>query len=169
MVIVAIVLYIAFAFRKVSRPVSSFKYGLITVAALAHDVVIPTGVFAYLGKYYGVEIDALFITALLTILGFSVHDTIVVFDRVRENIKISKQGEDFEQTVGSSVSQTIGRSINTSLTVVLVLLALYFFGGESTKYFSLALIIGVVVGTYSSIFIASPLLATVYKRQDRKK
>lgn len=168
-VIVMIVLYIAFVFRKVSRPVSSYKYGLITVIALVHDVAIPAGVFAYLGKYYGVEIDVLFITALLTVLGFSVHDTIVVFDRVRENLKVGLFGSDFEKTVGSSVSQTLARSINTSLTVTIVLFALLFFGGESTRYFSLALIIGVIAGTYSSIFIASPLLATVHKWQNRRK
>ena len=169
LVVVMIVLFIAFAFRKVSRPVSSFKYGLITVVALAHDVAIPTGAFAILGKYLGVEIDVLFITALLTVLGFSVHDTIVVFDRVRENLKNSESKENFENIVGLSLRQTIGRSINTSLTVILVLLSLFFFGGQSTKYFSLALIIGVIFGTYSSIFLASPLLVTAQKMQERKK
>lgn len=175
MVVVMIILYIAFAFRKVSagsprgdRGVSSFKYGLMAVVALIHDVSLPTGVFAVLGKYFGVEIDILFITAILTVLGFSVHDTIVVFDRIRENLK-KDVGADFENTVGISLKQTIVRSINTSLTVLLVLFALFFFGGESTKYFSLALIIGVAIGTYSSIFLASPLLVTLYKFQNRKK
>lgn len=167
MVLVMIIFYIAFAFRKVSRPVSSFKYGLAAVIALAHDVIIPSGVFVVLGKYMGVEIDILFVTALLTILGFSVHDTIVVFDRVRENL-IKGISKNFEETVGQSVSQTITRSINTSLTVVLVLFALFFLGGETTKYFSLVLILGVSFGTYSSIFLASPILVTAYKFQERK-
>lgn len=167
MVLAMIIFYIAFAFRKVSRPVSSFKYGLAAVIALAHDVIIPTGIFAVLGKYMGVEIDVLFVTALLTILGFSVHDTIVVFDRVRENL-IKGVSKDFEETVGQSVSQTITRSINTSLTVILVLFALFFLGGETTKYFSLVLILGVSFGTYSSIFLASPMLVTAYKFQERK-
>lgn len=174
LVLAMIIFYIAFAFRKVSaglsktgRGVSSFKYGLMAVVALIHDVAIPTGIFAILGKYFGAEIDILFITALLTILGFSVHDTIVVFDRVRENLR-KGIGENFENTVGLSVNQTIARSINTSLTVFLVLLALFFFGGETTKYFSLALIVGIIAGTYSSIFLASPLLVTIYKLQERK-
>lgn len=167
MVIVMIILYIAFAFRKVSQPVSSFKYGLMAVVALIHDISLPTGVFAVLGKYSGVEIDILFITAILTVLGFSVHDTIVVFDRIRENLK-KGIGENFESVVGISLKQTIVRSINTSLTVLLVLFTLFFFGGESTKYFSLALIIGVAIGTYSSIFLASPLLVTLHKFQNRR-
>lgn len=168
LVVLMIVLYIAFAFRQVSRPVSSFKYGLMAIVALIHDVTIPVGVFAVLGKYLGVEIDVLFVTALLTILGFSVHDTIVVFDRVRENLRRGV-GKSFEETVGLSVKQTLTRSINTSLTVLLVLFALFFLGGESTKFFSLALIIGIAAGTYSSIFLASPLLVTIYKFQERKK
>lgn len=154
-----IILYIAWAFRKVSWPVSSWKYGVCAILALIHDVTIPTGVFSLLGHYRGVEIDGLFITAILTILGFSVHDTIVVFDRVRENLKNAPK-EKFEDTVNASVNQTIGRSINTSLTVLLVLSAIYFFGGETIKNFALALILGVSFGTYSSIFIASPLLVS---------
>ncbi len=176
LVLAMIIFYIAFAFRKVSaglsktgsRGVSSFKYGLMAVVALVHDVAIPTGIFAILGKYFGAEIDILFVTALLTILGFSVHDTIVVFDRVRENLR-KGIGENFENTVGLSVNQTIARSINTSLTVFLVLLALFFFGGETTKYFSLALIVGIIAGTYSSIFLASPLLVTIYNFQQRRQ
>lgn len=167
-VIIMIILYIAFVFRKVSRPVSSFKFGLMAIVALIHDVAIPTGIFAILGSFMGVEIDILFVSALLTILGFSVHDTIVVFDRVRENLR-KGIGESFEDTVGFSLNQTIVRSINTSLTVLIVLGALFFFGGESTKFFSLALIIGVAIGTYSSIFLASPLLVTIHKFQQRKK
>ena len=168
LVIVMIILYIAFAFRKVSRPISSFKFGLMAIVALIHDVTAPLGVFAVLGKFWGVEIDILFITAILTVLGFYVHDTIVVFDRIRENLK-KGIGNDFEETVGTSVRQTITRSINTSLTVILVLLSIFIFGGETTKYFALALMIGVFVGTYSSIFLASPLLVTLYKFQNRKK
>lgn len=175
MVIVMIILYIAFAFRKVSsglsrenRGISSFKFGLMAVVALIHDVTLPAGVFAILGHYFGVEIDILFITAILTVLGFSVHDTIVVFDRIRENLK-KGIGQNFDETVGLSLRQTMVRSINTSLTVLLVLLAIFFFGGETTKYFSLALIIGVAIGTYSSIFLASPLLVTIYKFQNRKR
>ncbi len=168
LVVMMIILYIAFAFRKVSRPVSSFKFGLMAIVALIHDITTPLGVFAVLGKFWGVEIDILFITAILTVLGFSVHDTIVVFDRIRENLK-KGIGKDFEETVGTSVRQTITRSINTSLTVILVLLSIFIFGGETTKYFALALMIGVFVGTYSSIFLASPLLVTLYKFQNRKK
>lgn len=168
LVVLMIILYIAFAFRQVSRPVSSFKYGLMAVVALIHDVSLPAGVFAILGKFFGVEIDILFITALLTVLGFSVHDTIVVFDRIRENLR-KGIGNEFEETVGLSINQTITRSINTSLTVLLVLFAIFFFGGETTKYFALALIIGIFFGTYSSIFLASPLLVTIYKFQQRKR
>lgn len=158
-----IIFYIAWAFRKVSKPISSWLYGIIAIAALLHDVVIPAGIFAYLQ----VEIDMLFVSALLTILGFSVHDTIVVFDRVRENLR--KGGEDsFAALVNRSVNETLVRSLNTSLTVVIVLAVVLFFGGESTFYFVLALLIGVIVGTYSSIFIASPLLVTV-ERLRRKR
>lgn len=166
-VLVMIIAYIALAFRHVSYPISSWKYGVVAIIALIHDVAIPTGLFVYLGKFHGVEINALFISALLTILGFSVHDTIVVFDRVRENLR-RRVGANFEETVNASIHETIIRSINTSLTLILVLLTLFFLGGESTKYFSLALIVGTVVGVYSSIFIASPLLVTWQKWQERR-
>ena len=156
--IVAIVLYIAWAFRHVSEPVSSWKYGVVAVIALIHDVTIPTAVFAVLGKFLGVPIDVLFITALLTIMGFSVHDTIVVFDRTRENLRKLKGREEFSVVVNRSVNETFTRSINTSVTILLALVAIVVFGGESVRYFALALIIGIVFGTYSSIFIASPLL-----------
>lgn len=177
LVIIAIVLFITFAFRKVSEPVSSFKYGLVAIIALLHDIIVPTGVFAILGHFYGFEIDALFVTALLVVLGFSVHDTIVVFDRVRENLKNDDENEKtkripkrpFEQVVGDSVGQTFTRSINTSLTVLLSLIALYYFGSEATHSFSLALFIGIAAGTYSSVFLGSPLLVTLQKWQDRKK
>ncbi|MBX4195951.1 protein translocase subunit SecF [Candidatus Parcubacteria bacterium] len=165
-VIIMIVLFITFAFRRVSKPVSSWKYGLATIIALAHDVIIPTGIFAFLGHFYGTEIDLLFVTGLLAILGYSVHDTIVVFDRVRENLTLGKN-EPFEETVGKSVQQTFGRSINTSLTIFITLLALYIFGPSTTKEFALLLTIGVVIGTYSSIFVASPLLVTFQKWQKK--
>jgi len=172
LVMICIVLFITFAFRRVSEPVSSWKYGIIAIVALMHDVLVPAGVFAFLGHFYSVEIDTLFVTALLVILGFSIHDTIVVFDRVRENIKLAhlyKEKKDFEHIVGESINQTFVRSINTSLTTILALVVLYFVGSESTRYFSLALIIGIVTGTYSSIFLGSPLLVTVEKWQNRKK
>ncbi|MBI2482101.1 MAG: protein translocase subunit SecF [Candidatus Vogelbacteria bacterium] len=157
LVMLLIVIFITFAFWGVSQPVTSWKYGLITLVALIHDVIIPTGVFAYLGHTKGAEVDALFLTALLTILALSVNDTIVVFDRIRENLK-NKISNNFEETVGVSLEQTFTRSVNTSVTVILVLLALYFFGGSTTKDFALVLSIGMIVGTYSSIFLASPLL-----------
>ncbi|MDO8591122.1 MAG: protein translocase subunit SecF [bacterium] len=171
LVILVIVLFIAFVFRKVSEPVSSWKYGAVAVVALVHDVIIPTGAFALLGHFFGAEADALFVTALLVVLGFSVHDTIVVFDRVRENLRRNieyRHKETFEETVGRSVGQTFTRSINTSLSVLFSLVVLYFFGSESTRWFSLALIIGIAAGTYSSIFIGSPLLVTVQKWQEKK-
>jgi preprotein translocase subunit SecF len=158
----AITLYISFAFRKVSRPVSSWKYGVASSVALFHDILIPIGVFSILGRFYGVEITIPIIAALLTILGFSVHDTIVIFDRIRENIFRRGMGE-FEDTVNWSLNQTIGRSLSTSFTTLIVLLSIFFFGGETLKYFSLALIIGMIAGSYSSIFLASPLLVSWYK------
>jgi len=175
-VVIMIMLFITFAFRKVSnaglsresRGVSSWKFGFATVVALAHDVIIPTGVFVFLGHFKGLEIDLLFVTGLLAILGYSVHDTIVVFDRVRENLKINRDSdgkEDFETTVGKSVTQTFGRSINTSLTIFITLLALFLVGSGATKDFALLLIVGIIVGTYSSIFVASPLLVTFQKWQ----
>jgi preprotein translocase subunit SecF len=160
-VVICIVLFITFAFRKVSKPVASWKYGFATIIALAHDVIIPTGVFILWIHFRGGEIDLLFVTALLAILGYSVHDTIVVFDRVRENLRVGSGKDSFVETVGKSVTQTFGRSINTSLTIFITLLALYFIGGASTKDFAFVLIIGVIAGTYSSIFVASPLLVSL--------
>ena len=171
-VVLMIVLFVTFAFRKVSKPVSSWKYGLATIIALAHDVIIPTGIFVFLGHFMRVEIDLLFITGLLAILGYSVHDTIVVFDRVRENLRINQEEnktEEFDITVGKSVKQTFGRSINTSLTIFITLLALYLFGSTATKDFAFLLIVGIIIGTYSSIFVASPLLVTFYKWQKTLK
>lgn len=168
LVIIAIVLFITFAFRKVSEPVSSWKYGLAAIVALAHDVIIPTGVFAVLGHFIGYEVDTLFVTALLVVLGFSVHDTIVVFDRVRENLHTQSQ-KPFDEVVGMSVGQTFTRSINTSLTTLIALVVLYILGGSTTEHFSLALIIGIAAGTYSSIFVGSPLLVTMEKFARKKK
>ena len=167
-VIIAIVLFIAFAFRHVSQPISSWAYGIATVFSLIHDVMIPTGIYIMLGHYnIDMQIDALFITAILTILGFSVHDTIVVFDRTRENLKL-RTWKEFDVTVGHSVAQTITRSINTSLTVLFMCLTLYFVGGETTKNFALTLAIGITAGTYSSICFASPLLVSIEQWQRKR-
>ena len=154
---IAIVLYIAFSFRKVPKPASSWRFGIAAIVALAHDVLLVVGVFAILGKFLGVEVDTLFVTALLTVIGFSVHDTIVVFDRIRENL-VKNMGKKFIDVANISVVQTLGRSLNTSLTVVFVLLALLLFGGETIKWFVVALLVGIVSGTYSSIFNATALL-----------
>lgn len=161
--LLAITIYIALAFRKVSRPVSSWKYGIASLIALFHDVLIPLGVFSVLGHFYNVEITIPIVAALLTVLGFSVHDTIVIFDRIRENILRMGMGQ-FEDTVNWSLNQTLGRSISTVLTVEIVLFSLYFFGGDTLKNFALALIVGITSGAYSSIFIASPILVSWYKK-----
>ncbi len=158
---IMIVMYIAYAFRKVSKPVESWKFGLTAIIALIHDLLIVTGLFSILGHFFGIEVDSLFITALLTILGFSVHDTIVVFDRTRENLS-KHYSANFEEVVNDSINQTVVRSINTSLTALLVLIILYFFGGATISNFVLALISGIFFGTYSSIFVASPLVVTWY-------
>lgn len=158
MVMLGISLYIAFAFRKVSYPIKSWKYGTVTLITLFHDVMIPAGLLAILGKQLGIEIDTNFVVALLVVMGFSVHDTIVVFDRIRENLLLQKTRLDLPVIINNSVNQTFVRSINTSLTLVLVLLALFFFGPAVLKYFVLTILVGTTVGTYSSIFVASPLL-----------
>lgn len=168
LVIAAIVLFIAYAFRKVSQPVSSWKYGLTAIIALVHNIILPIGLFAILGHFKGYEVDTLFVTALLVVLGFSVHDNIVVFDRVRENLRHHGAKKSFAQVVGDSISQTFTRSVNTSLTTLLALVVLYFVGGSATQHFSLALIVGIAAGTYSSIFIGSPLLVTLEKMQGKK-
>ncbi|MFZ1019635.1 MAG: protein translocase subunit SecF [Minisyncoccia bacterium] len=166
----AIICFIAFAFRKVSKPVSSWKYGIIAILTLLHDVAIPVGLFVLLSHFYGAEMDTLFVVAVLTILGLSVSDTIVIFDRIRENLRnqanINKIN--FGETVGKSLEQSYVRSICTSLTVILVLLALFFFGPVTTKYFALMLTAGMFFGTYSSIFLASPLLVLVEEWQRKK-
>jgi len=166
----AIICFIAFAFRKVSKPISSWKYGLIAIITLLHDVAIPVGIFVILSHFYGAEVDTLFVVAVLTILGLSVSDTIVIFDRIRENLKHQSEvaKKNFGEIVGKSLEQSYVRSICTSLTVILVLLALYFFGPTSTKYFALMLTAGMFFGTYSSIFLASPLLVLVEEWQKNK-
>ena len=156
-VVVAIIIYIAVAFRKVSWPVPSWKYGVIAVVAMIHDIVITMGVFALLGRVAGMDVGLPFVAALLAILGYSVNDTIVIFDRTRENLgRVAKA--DFPTIVNRSLNETMARSINTTLTTLFALIAVYFFGGESIKPFALALLIGIFLGAYSSIFVASPLL-----------
>jgi preprotein translocase subunit SecF len=163
------IVYVAFAFRHVSEPVSSWKYGFIAIVTLIHDVTIPAGVFALIGHYAGTaEADVLFVTALLTILGYSVNDTIVIFDRIRENLKKNQDDtieEPFAEVVGHSLEQTFVRSFNTSFTVLIVVVAILLFGGSATYYFALALTAGVVAGTYSSLFLAAPLLVLLEQRQ----
>ncbi len=168
--ILAIVIFIAFAFRKVSKPVSSWKYGMAAIVALVHDVLLAVGFYAVLGITHGAEIDLLFVSAVLAILGYSVHDTIVVFDRVRERLRTNMEQnkrEDFVETVGLSIKQTMGRSINTSVTIFITLLALVIWGPTVITSFALVLLFGVVIGTYSSICLASPLLITFQKWQKK--
>lgn len=165
-VVLAIILYVAYAFRRVSRPVKSWKYGMAAIVALVHDVTITMAVFSLLGHFLGVEVDIPFVVALLTILGYSVNDTIVVFDRIRENL-IHDGPDRFAETVNRGVNETLVRSINTSVTTLIVLFSLFIFGGDSIHFFSLALIIGVALGTYSSIFLASPLLV-VWEKMAKK-
>ncbi len=161
-----IILYITWSFRKVPKPASSFRFGICAIIALVHDVLVVVGIFAILGHFFGVEVDSLFLTALLTVIGFSVHDTIVVFDRIRENLR-RVSGLPFAKVVNESILQTLDRSLNTSLTVVLVLLALLLFGGDSIRWFVVALLVGVISGTYSSIFNASPLLVVWQELSDK--
>ncbi len=165
---VAIILYIAYAFRQIPKPYSAWKFGIVALVALVHDVIVVIGLFSLLGHFFGVEIDALFVTALLTVIGFSVHDTIVVFDRIRENLQKSVGKISFSNVVNESIVQTLDRSLMTSLTVLFTLLALILFGGESIRYFVVALFVGVFSGTYSSIFNAAPLLAIWEERSVRK-
>lgn len=164
---VLIVLYIAWSFRKVPKPTSSWRFGITAVITLLHDVLVLLGFFSLFGYFFHVEIDSLFITALLTVMGFSVHDTIVVFDRIRENL-LKHRSTNFAVTVNDSILQTINRSLNTSWTALLVLFSLLLFGGESTKWFVIALIIGILSGTFSSIFNAAPLLV-LWDEFDKKR
>lgn len=168
LVVLMIILYIAFTFRKVAKPISSWNYGLVAIITLLHDIIIPAGVFAVLGHFAGLEADTLFVVALLTILGVSVNDTIVVFDRIRENLRINEEkniNQPFAEAVGKSLEQTYVRSFNTSFTIVLVLLVLFFLGGPTIHSFMLTLLVGQIAGTYSSIFIASPLLVVIGERR----
>lgn len=163
--VAGIALYIAYAFRKITRPISSWLYGFGAIIALMHDIIITLGAFAFFGRWYGIEVDVPFIAALLTILGYSINDTIVVYDRIRENLARYGRKENFESLVNRSLNETLARSLNTSMTVIVVLLAIILFGGKSIFAFSLALLIGIFFGTYSSIFVASSLLVTMEKNK----
>lgn len=170
MVSLSIILFIAFVLRHVSKPVASWKYGVVAIVTLAHDILIPTGLFAYLGYARGAEVGVFFIVAILATLGISINDTIVVFDRIRENLRINeekKQKQTFGDVVWASVMQTLARSCNTSLTVIIMLVALFVYGPDATQDFSLTLIVGMIAGTYSSIFLASPLLVVWEKWQKK--
>lgn len=164
LVLLGVIVYIAIVFRKLSRVLPGWAMGLAAIVALVHDVVIPIGVFALLGHFYGIEISAIFVAAALTVLGYSVSDTVVVFDRVRENVLRGGVREGFGAVVHKSIMQTLTRSLNTTFTTLLSLMAIYFFGGESIKYFALAMIMGIFLGAYSSIFVASPLLVWMNER-----
>ena len=165
--LLSILAYIAFSFRKISRPVKSYVYGLTSLLALFHDVAISLGVFTILGRFYGIGITIPIVTAFLTVVGYSINDSVVVFDRVRENL-LKSRGENFEQSIDKSLNQSLTRSINTSFTTMIVLFAIFFFGGSSLKFFSLALILGVGLGTYSSLFLATPLLISFLRFKERK-
>jgi len=155
--LLAIVLYIAFSFRRIQRPISSWQYGLASLLALFHDALIPLGIFAILGEFYSIQITIPVVVALLMVLGYSINNTVVVFDRIRENL-LKRTGTTFEETVNNSLTQTLARTLNTSLTTLFVLVAIFFFGGETLKYFALILILGIISGTYSSLFLVSPVL-----------
>jgi preprotein translocase subunit SecF len=166
-----IIVYLAYSFRGVSRPVSSWRFGLVAALALLHDLLISIGVFAVLAHYFNYEVDSSFITAMLTIMGFSVHDTIVVFDRIRENMTKNRVANalEFEKIADESLSETLNRSIATSLTVIFTLSALAILGGESIRGFVLTLLVGISIGTYSSLFTATPLLVLWQNRVFNKQ
>ncbi|TSC76989.1 MAG: protein-export membrane protein, SecD/SecF family [Parcubacteria group bacterium Gr01-1014_31] len=166
--VVGMITYISLAFRKVHRPVPSWQYGSIAILALVHDLVITIGIFAALGYFYGLEVNAPFVAALLTVFGYSVNDTIVVFDRVRDNL-LHHPAANFDELVETSIRQTIVRSTNTALPTLLTLLVILTFGGETIRDFALALIIGIVIGTYSSIFVACPLLVEAQRLRHHRK
>jgi len=165
--LLAVTFYIAFVFRKLSGVLSPWAVSLAALGALIHDIIVPAGVFALLGHYYGIEVTGVFVAAALTILGYSLSDSVVVFDRVRENVLKLGSKENFGELVHKSVMQTLIRSLNTTFAALLSLIAIFFFGGESIKYFSLALIIGIFCGAYSSIFVAAPILVWLGKRRKR--
>ncbi|MEA3344303.1 MAG: protein translocase subunit SecF, partial [Patescibacteria group bacterium] len=166
LVLLSIVLYIALAFRKVQRPLMSWQYGVVSIFALFHDILIPLGIFSVLGRVYDIEISIPVVTAFLAVLGYSVNNTVVVFDRIRENLL--RGGGAFEDTIDKSLNQTLTRQINTSITTLFVVLAIFIFGGETLKYFALALSLGIIAGTYSSFFLAGSILLSWFKRKDRK-
>jgi len=161
--LLAILLYIIFAFSRVSRPIKSWQYGIVSILILSHDLLMPLFVFSLLGKYYGVQVTIPVIVALLTVVGYAINNVVVVFDRIREII-LKTRLESFEQIVNLAINQTLSRQLNTSLTTLFPLLFIYFFGGETLKYFSLALIVGIIAGLYSSIFLAGPILVSWQKR-----
>lgn len=166
--LLAILIYIAFAFKRLLEPKRPWQYGLIAILALCHDTLIPLGLFSFLGHFYNVSFTLPIVVALLMVIGYSVNDTVVIFDRIRENL-LKKRRDSFEKVIDFSLNQTLVRSINTSFTTLLVLFAIFFFGGESLKYFALALIVGVGAGTYSSIFLAGPLLYSWPKFEIKKR
>lgn len=157
--LLALLIYIAIAFKKVSRPISSWQYGIISIVSLAFDVLIPIGLISFLGKFQNVQFNIPIVAALLTILGYTINDKVIVFDRIRENL-LKSRGTDFETLVNQSLNQTLIRSLSTGFCTLLVLFFIFFFGGQTLKYFSLTLIVGIVVGTYSSLFLASPFLVS---------
>lgn len=165
---IAIILYISYAFRSIPKPASSWRFGVTAIIALIHDILITVGIFVLLGYFLGFEINSLFIVAMLTILGYSVNDTIVIFDRIRENLKTQSNSKSFSYIVNESLTQSITRSLNTSITLVIVLLSLLFLGGESIRQFISLLLIGTIIGTYSSIFLAPPILIAWQKKADKK-
>jgi preprotein translocase subunit SecF len=188
-VLALIIIYVAFAFAGVGAPVSSWVYGFMTIIVLGHDILVPVAFMSLMGHFVGAEVDILFVTVLLTILGFSVNDTIVIFDRIREKLKQNRTetrknvpvvgGKDhveitytlskpFSEVVGTAIDETMTRSINTSLTVLIALIALNIFGSTVTQMFTLSLMVGIVAGAYSSIFIASPLLVLYQEWQEKK-
>lgn len=168
LVVLSIVAFVAYAFRSVSFPVASWKYGITAIVAAIHDVILVIGVFAFLGHFHNVEVDIGFVVALLTVMGYSVQDTIVVYDRIRENL-LHRRAGNFSEMVDIGLNETLMRSINTTLITMIPLTALYLLGGSSIHNFALALLVGVASGAYSSIFVASPLLAYVDKYQNKKK
>lgn len=170
-VVLTIVLYIAWAFRKVSRPVPSWGYGIIVVAMLAIDIIVPTGFYAAWAHFTGAQVDVLFVVALLALLGYCVNDVIVIFDRIREHLRRNEEKnieEPFETTVGTAIDETMGRSINTSLTVMLALVAIIFWGPVVTKDFALVILVGVIAGTFSSIARSAPLLVPLARAFKQK-
>ena len=163
----SIIIYLAFAFRSVNRPIASWKYGAVAIATLFYVVLVVMGIFAALGKFKGVEVDIAFVVAILTVLGYSVNDSIVVYDRIRERL-LKHRIDDFAQLVNTGLNETLARSINTVSAVLLPLFALIFFGGPTVHYFALALLLGMALSTVASVFVASPLLVLIYKWQERK-